>query len=128
MHHIVDSDDLLQTDLIICATGYVEKFPFLSRTFHRIIGQNTTEEGVDLDLYRRIIPFGVPNIAFIGLPASLNTWMFFKRPTRLANVHYERQEKAANKATSIWHYHWYFGFTHTILLLLLLILFIWFFF
>ncbi|CAF0799316.1 unnamed protein product [Adineta ricciae] len=74
----LSSNEFLQADMIICATGYLENFPFLSRTFHRALGQDNTDESVDLDLYRRIVPVGIPNIAFIGLPASLNTWMFFE--------------------------------------------------
>jgi hypothetical protein len=78
----LDSGDLLQADLIVCATGFIENFSFLSETLSRALGQNkttlTSNEGVDLDLYRRIIPVGIPNIAFIGLPATANTWMFFE--------------------------------------------------
>lgn len=77
-----DSGDLLQADLIVCATGFIEGCSFLSETLSRIVGQNktasTSNEGTDLELYRRIIPVGVPNIAFIGLPAAASTWMFFE--------------------------------------------------
>ncbi|CAF4048852.1 unnamed protein product [Adineta steineri] len=76
----LDSGELLQADLIICATGFIETFPFLSETLTKALVRNTTksisDEGIDLDLYRRIIPLGIPNIAFIGLPAPLHTWMF----------------------------------------------------
>ncbi|CAF1118618.1 unnamed protein product [Adineta steineri] len=72
--------ELLQADLIICATGFIETFPFLSETLTKTLVKNrtksTSDEGIDLDLYRRIIPVGIPNIAFIDLPAPIHTWMF----------------------------------------------------
>ncbi|CAF1358027.1 unnamed protein product [Adineta steineri] len=78
----LDSGEFLQADLIICATGFIETFPFLSETLTRALVKNTTtsksDEGIDLDLYRRIIPIGIPNIAFIGLPAPIHTWMFYE--------------------------------------------------
>ena len=78
----LDSGDVLEADLIVCATGFIEKFSFLSEKFNQILVQNKTtsksDEGVDLDLYRRIIPVGIPNIAFIGLPAPIHTWMFYE--------------------------------------------------
>lgn len=36
------------------------------------------EEGIDLDLYRRIVPISIPNLAFIDLPAPIHTWMFYE--------------------------------------------------
>ncbi|CAF0739385.1 unnamed protein product [Adineta steineri] len=78
----LDSGEFLQADLIICATGFIETFPFLSETLTKALVKNTTtsksDEGIDLDLYRRIIPIGIPNIAFIGLPAPIHTWMFYE--------------------------------------------------
>ncbi|CAF0985937.1 unnamed protein product [Adineta steineri] len=77
----LDSGELLQADLIIYATGFIEAFPFLSKTLTKALVRNTTksisDERIDLDLYRRIIPIAIPNIAFIGLPAPLHTWMFY---------------------------------------------------
>jgi hypothetical protein len=68
--------------LIVCATGFIEKFSFLSETLNQALVQNKTtsesDQGVDLDLYRRIVPVGIPNIAFIGLPAPIHTWMFYE--------------------------------------------------
>lgn len=78
----LDSGETLQADMIVCATGFIEQVSFLSETLSRAVGQNkitpTSNEGSDLDLYRRIIPVGVPNIAFIGLPAAASTWMLFE--------------------------------------------------
>jgi len=78
----LNSGELLQADMIVCATGFIEQFPFLSDALSRALGQNTTasisNEGIDLDLYRRTIPVGIPNIAFIGLPAVANQWLFFE--------------------------------------------------
>ena len=78
----LDSGELLERDLIVCATGFVERFPFFAEAFNRILGQDTTaqtsNEGPDLDLYRRTIPVGVPNIAFVGLPTPASQWLFFE--------------------------------------------------
>ena len=78
----LDSGETLQADLIVCATGFLEQFSFLSETLSQAVGQNkitpTSNEGSDLDLYRRIVPVGIPNIAFIGLPAAASTWMLFE--------------------------------------------------
>ncbi|CAF1248495.1 unnamed protein product [Adineta steineri] len=78
----LDSGEFLQADLLICATGFIETFPFLSETLTKTLVRNTTrstsDEGIDLDLYRRIIPIGISNITFIGLPAPLHTWMFYE--------------------------------------------------
>ncbi len=70
----LDTGEILQADLIICATGYIEQFPFLPQ----VLGQVTTDDGVDLDLYRRTIPVGVPNIAFAGLAAVATQWLYFE--------------------------------------------------
>jgi hypothetical protein len=70
----LDTGEILSADLIICATGFIEQFPFLPQAF----GQVTTDDGVDLDLYRRTIPVGVPNIAFAGLAAVPAQWLYFE--------------------------------------------------
>jgi hypothetical protein len=68
--------------LIICATGFIEQFPFLSEQLSQILGQETkpptSNEGIDLDLYRHIIPVGIPNIAFVGLQTAVSQWMYFE--------------------------------------------------
>ena len=78
----LDSGETLQADLIVCATGFLEQVCFLSKTLSRAIGQNkitpTSNEGANLDLYRRIVPVGIPNITVIGYSAALNTWMLFE--------------------------------------------------
>ncbi len=74
----LDSGEMLQADMIICATGYIEQFPFLSEALSQRLGQNPTDERVDLDLYRRLIPVGVPNIAFIGFAAAAYQWLCFE--------------------------------------------------
>jgi dimethylaniline monooxygenase (N-oxide forming) len=78
----LDSGELLQADVIVFATGFIEMFPFLSDGLIRALIQAERipnfHEGVDLDLYRRIVPVGIPNIAFIGLPAPIHTWMFYE--------------------------------------------------
>jgi dimethylaniline monooxygenase (N-oxide forming) len=127
----LDSGELLEVDLIVCATGFIEKFAFLSEKLNRALGQketaSTLNEGVDLDLYRRIIPVGVPNIAFIGLPAAANTWMIFeiqshwtsdyflgriKLPTTEKEMHEEIQttknfvQKLFNRKSYYIQYYW----------------------
>jgi hypothetical protein len=76
----LDSGEIIQADLIICATGFIEQVPFLCEPLGRIVGQETTKptshDGIDLNLYRRIIPVGVPNISFIGFVAVARQWIY----------------------------------------------------
>ncbi len=61
-------------DMIICSTGHCFRFPFFSDTDARTMGlpHGTSDE---LDLYRRIVPVGVPKIAFLGYVSSSGAWM-----------------------------------------------------
>jgi len=65
---------------MICATGFIEQIPFLCKPFSQILGEDTkkptSNEGIDLNLYRRIIPVGVPNISFIGFVAVARQWIY----------------------------------------------------
>ena len=70
----LNTGEVLSADLIICATGFIEQFPFLPKTF----GDVSSDEGIDLDLYRRTIPVGIPNIAFGGLAAVVAQWLYFE--------------------------------------------------
>jgi hypothetical protein len=76
----LDSGEILQADVIVCATGFIEQVPFLSEQLGKVVGQNTTKptshEGIDLDLYRRIVPVGVPNISFVGFIAVARQWIY----------------------------------------------------
>jgi dimethylaniline monooxygenase (N-oxide forming) len=75
------SGEELQADLIICATGFVSRFPFFSEEHAQIMGFSTspnlaTSNGdTKTNLYRRILPVGIPNIAFIGFGGSVYHWM-----------------------------------------------------
>ena len=78
----LDSGEQLQVDLIVCATGFTEQFSFFSPTLGRALGQNratsASSDETDLDLYRRIVPVGMPNIAFVGCSTAVTQWMFFE--------------------------------------------------
>lgn len=77
----LNTGELIQADLIICATGFIEQVPFLSDELAKIVGQSKTkpksaEDGIDLNLYRRIVPVGVPNITFTGFVAVARQWIY----------------------------------------------------
>jgi len=73
----LDSGEYLQADLIVCATGFSHRVPFLSEPLSQALGQSITSSSrADLDLYRRAIPVGIPNIAFVGFLAAASYWMF----------------------------------------------------
>ncbi|UJR24578.1 hypothetical protein I4U23_005953 [Adineta vaga] len=61
-------------DMIICSTGHYLRFPFFSDDDARTMGLPYGQSN-DLDLYRRLVPIDVPNIAFIGYISSSGTWM-----------------------------------------------------
>ncbi|CAF3060734.1 unnamed protein product [Rotaria sp. Silwood2] len=74
------SGEHLQADMIICATGFINRFPFFSDTDAKTMGLLTTQTSTnsnietDLNLYRRIIPVGIPNVAFIGYVICIAQW------------------------------------------------------
>ena len=76
----LDSGEELQVDMIICATGFIEGFPFLSPTQAQTMGVPTgmSDRETEFNLYRRIVPVGVPNVAFIGFTLSSCNWMIFE--------------------------------------------------
>ena len=80
----LDTGELIQADTIVCATGYIEQFSFLSDALKQTLTINTAssgtcgDKGIDLDLYRRIVPVGIPNIGFMGLNAVASQWLFFE--------------------------------------------------
>lgn len=57
----------LPADLIICATGFQQRVPFLTPYIQR---QLTDEDG-NFRLYRHILPVEVPNISFAGYNSSV---------------------------------------------------------
>ncbi|CAF2901569.1 unnamed protein product [Rotaria sp. Silwood2] len=75
------SGEHLQADMIICATGFINRFPFFSDTDAKIMGlptmQTSTQSNIETDLYlyRRVIPVGVPNVAFVGYVSCATHWM-----------------------------------------------------
>lgn len=71
----LDSGEKLQADMIISATGFIQRFPFFSEKHAQMMGLITTNGCVDLNLYRRLIPVGIPNIGFIGFTGSVDYWM-----------------------------------------------------
>ena len=69
------SGEELQADIIISATGHIQRFPFFTQTHAQMMGLITVDKGVEFNLYRRIVPVGIPNIAFTGFAISINQWM-----------------------------------------------------
>ncbi|MFE9320437.1 flavin-containing monooxygenase [Nocardia sp. NPDC052278] len=57
----------LQADIVICATGFHQRVPFLTPYVQR---QLTDDEG-NFRLYRQILPIGVPNLSFVGYNSSV---------------------------------------------------------
>ena len=78
----LNSGEQLQVDLIVCATGFTEQFSFFSPTLSQALGQDrarsASSDETDFDLYRRIVPVGMPNIAFVGFSTAVTQWMFFE--------------------------------------------------
>ena len=65
----LDSGEELQADMIISATGFIRRFPFFSEKHAQMMGLKTSihQNGDTItNLYRRILPVGIPNIGFIG--------------------------------------------------------------
>jgi dimethylaniline monooxygenase (N-oxide forming) len=74
----LNTGEQLQVDMIICATGFIERFPFFSHTDAQAMGlptKTTSGNETEFSLYRRILPVGVPNVAFIGFTAAPAHWM-----------------------------------------------------
>lgn len=75
----LDSGECLEADMIVYATGFIESFPFLSDKFSHQLGLKsatpTSSNDADLDLYRHLIPVGIPNIAFVGFIAGALQWL-----------------------------------------------------
>ncbi|UJR22141.1 hypothetical protein I4U23_025205 [Adineta vaga] len=71
----LNSGEELQVDMIISATGFIRQFPFFSLKHSEMLGLTTSTNGTDLNLYRRVVPIGIPNIAFIGFTGSVGNWM-----------------------------------------------------
>ncbi len=68
----LDSGEEIQADMIICATGFVKKFPFFSEKTAQMLGLEIISNGdTKINLYRQILPVGIPNIGFIGFTISL---------------------------------------------------------
>ena len=62
----LNSGEELQADMIISATGFIRRFPFFSEEHTQMMGLTTANGNTELNLYRRILPVGIPNIAFLG--------------------------------------------------------------
>ncbi len=71
----LDSGEELQADMIILGTGFIRHFPFFSEKDMQIMGLRTSNENIELNLYRRVIPVGIPNIGFVGFTSSIGHWM-----------------------------------------------------
>ena len=68
----LDSGEELQADMIICATGFIKQFPFFSEKHAQMMSLETMSNGdTQTNLYRQILPIGIPNIGFIGFTISV---------------------------------------------------------
>jgi hypothetical protein len=68
----LDSGEELQADMIISATSFVRRFPFFSEKHSQMMSLTTFNGDIELHLYRRVIPVGIPNI---GFTSSVGYWM-----------------------------------------------------
>ncbi|CAF1041772.1 unnamed protein product [Adineta ricciae] len=71
----LNSGNHLQADMIILATGFIRSFPFFSPEHVQMLGLSHPADNTELNLYRRVLPVGIPNIAFIGFAGSAGNWM-----------------------------------------------------
>lgn len=119
----------IQADMIICATGYTEHCAFFSQQTAEALGLRTNEATgkMEFNLYRRIVPVGVPNIAFVGFTVSAAYWMVaeaashwisdyflgrLKLPDSEDRMHEEIMVTQAfirrqfNRTVNYFHYYW----------------------
>ncbi|MGW0358392.1 flavin-containing monooxygenase [Nocardia nova] len=62
------SDDTLRdADIVVCATGFVQRVPFLRPS----VQDRLTDGDGNFLLYRQILPLDVPNLFFVGYSSSL---------------------------------------------------------
>jgi hypothetical protein len=59
--------ETLQADIVICATGFQQRVPFLTPYVQRRL----TDDDGNFRLYRQIVPIGVPNLSFVGYNSSV---------------------------------------------------------
>lgn len=60
------SGEVLRADLVVCGTGFQQRVPFLSDDMMRRL----TDERGNFQLYRSVLPLGVPRLAFNGYNSS----------------------------------------------------------
>ncbi|CAF1049961.1 unnamed protein product [Rotaria sp. Silwood1] len=92
----LDSGEKLQADMIISATGHILRFPFFSKEHIKMMGLTTCNEDITLNLYRRIIPVGIPNIAFIGFISSVGYWMIAEVTSHWVSDYFLKRLKLPN--------------------------------
>jgi cation diffusion facilitator CzcD-associated flavoprotein CzcO len=63
----LSTGETIQADVLICATGYHQRVPFLTPYVQR---QLTDDDG-NFRLHRQIVPVGVPNLTFAGYNSSV---------------------------------------------------------
>ena len=73
----LDTQEQIQADVIICATGYKMSFPFFTENVSQALGFPTAGSVTEtnLRLYRRLIPLGIPHLAFLGFTVNIAPWM-----------------------------------------------------
>lgn len=72
----LNSGEELEADMIICGTGFIRRFPFFSEKHAQMMGLVMKSEcDTKINLYRQVLPVGIPNIGFIGFTSSTGHWM-----------------------------------------------------
>ncbi|MBL4682793.1 MAG: FAD-dependent oxidoreductase [Pseudomonadales bacterium] len=64
---VLDNNEVLKADIVLCGTGWKQQVPFFDK---EIISKITDTKG-NFRLYRSILPTAVPNLAFNGYGSSL---------------------------------------------------------
>ena len=83
----LDKGEILEADIIISSTGFIRRFPFFTEQHGEMMGLITTSnQDVDFNLYRRIIPVGILNLGFIGFTASVGYWIVVDDNPRIKDV------------------------------------------
>ena len=65
-HAELSDGSLVRADLVVCATGFHQRVPFLDED----VRERLTDERGNFELYRQILPHDVPNLTFAGYNSS----------------------------------------------------------
>lgn len=71
---VLNTGEKIEADVIISACGFAERFPFFSDEYCQAMNLPNSRNS-DFNLYRRVVPVGIPKIAFVGFIRCLAQWM-----------------------------------------------------